>query len=259
VTGRSAALAGGIAVAGSVFAPPVAHLDHHLLTAHMVQHLLLMLVAAPLILLGIGPMSLPEPPLAICWLAGSVTVIIWHVPPIFELALKSHSWHVLEQASFLIAGIVFWRPVVAGSGWPVPVYLFLATLPCDALSAFLAFCGHVVYPHYLGDHAEKFGLSAIDDQELAGALMWFAVTFAYLIPALVLTGRLLSGEGSRSAEVGDWAGVALRKSYGSAPRPLSFGLFDRPRTGDEDIHQSPRALLPIRTGRDIRHADQSSQ
>jgi putative membrane protein len=201
MTWRAAAWASGIAVAGIALASPLAHLDHHLLTAHMVQHLLLMLVAAPLILLGIGRLPIPAVPPSICWLAGTVTVIFWHVPAIFELTLRSNVWHVFEQASFLIAGILFWRPVVAGSGWPIPVYLFLATLPCDALSAFLAFCGHVVYPHYLAGHAEKFGLSAIDDQELAGALMWFAVTFAYLIPALVLTARLISGERSRSNAV----------------------------------------------------------
>ena len=128
MSGRAAALAGGVAVPGVVFVSPLAHLDHHLLTAHMVQHLLLMLVAAPLILLGIRPMALPEPPPSICWLAGSFTVILWHIPAIFELALKSNFWHVSEQASFLIAGILFWRPVVGGSGWRVPVYLFLATL-----------------------------------------------------------------------------------------------------------------------------------
>jgi putative membrane protein len=201
MTRRVAALTGGIAASLLVVASPVAHLDHHLLTAHMAQHLLLMLVAAPLILLGARPATLPQPPLAICWFAGSFTVIFWHIPAIFELALASHFWHGVEQAGFLVAGILFWRPVVAGSGWPVPVYLFLATLPCDALSAFLAFCGHVVYPPYLAGHAEMFGLSAIEDQELAGALMWVAVTFAYLIPALVLTGRLLSAGQDRSAGV----------------------------------------------------------
>jgi putative membrane protein len=201
MTWRAAALAVGIAVTGIVFASPLAHLDHHLLTAHMVQHLLMMLVAAPLILLGVRPTVLPELPPAICWLAGTVTVIFWHIPAVFEVALRSHFWHVFEQASFFTAGTLFWLPVIAGSGWPVPVYLFLATLPCDALSAFLAFCGHVVYPHYLGGQAEKFGLSAIDDQELAGALMWFAVTFAYLIPALILTSRLLSAGQSRSGEI----------------------------------------------------------
>jgi putative membrane protein len=201
VSWRAAALAGGLATAAIAVVPPIGHLEHHLLTAHMVQHLLLMLVAAPLILLGVGPMAFPEPPSAICWLAGTATVIVWHIPASFELALRSHFWHVFEQASFLIAGILFWRPVIAGLRWPVPVYLFLATLPCDALSAFLAFCGHVVYPHYLAGHPEMFGLSAIEDQELAGALMWVAVTFAYLIPALVLTGRLLSAGRNRSAAI----------------------------------------------------------
>jgi cytochrome c oxidase assembly factor CtaG len=191
-----------------VVASPVAHLDHHLLTAHMAQHLMLMLLAAPLILLcarSIVSRWRPHP--AFCWLAGTLTVVIWHVPAVFEVALRSHFWHELEQASFFTAGILFWWPVirrgegVASSGWSVPLYLFFATLPCDALSAFLVFCGHVVYPHYLmgGEH---FRLSPLEDQELAGALMWVTVTFAYLVPALVVTTQLLSGERERAAQVG---------------------------------------------------------
>jgi cytochrome c oxidase assembly factor CtaG len=201
MTRRIVALTAGIAVLLLVVASPAAHMDHHSLTAHMAQHLLLMLVAAPLILLGARPETLPQPPLTICWLAGSFTVIFWHIPAIFELALESHLWHGLEQASFVIAGILFWRPVIGSSGWPAPIYLFLATLPCDALSAFLTFCGHAVYRPYLSGHAGMFGLSPLDDQELAGALMWVAVTFAYLIPALVLTARLVSGGRSHSARL----------------------------------------------------------
>ena len=174
-----------------VVASPVAHLDHHLLTAHMAQHLVLMLVAAPLLLVGARPAALPQLPLTISWLAGSFTVIFWHIPAIFELALESRFWHGLEQATFVIAGLLFWRPVIGSSGWSVPIYLFLATLPCDALSAFLAFSGNVVYRPYVSGHAAMFGLSPLDDQALAGALMWVAVTFAYLIPALIITGRLL--------------------------------------------------------------------
>ena len=161
-----------------------------------------MLVAAPLILVGVRPANLPQPPLAVCWLAGTFTVIFWHIPAIFEVALQSRFWHGFEQASFLMAGILFWRPVIGGSGWWAPIYLFLATLPCDALSAFLAFCGHVVYPSYLSGHAGMFGLSPLDDQALAGAFMWVTVTFAYLIPALVLTARLVSGGRSHSAQIG---------------------------------------------------------
>ena len=196
---RIAAFAGGVAALWIAVASPVSHLDHHLLTAHMVQHLLIMLVAAPLILLGVrSSIRLHwRPNLVISWLVGSVTVIIWHVPAIFELALRSPFWHTFEHASFFVAGTVFWWPAVhsgvEAQSWSLPIYFFLATLPCDVLSAFLAFCGYVVYPRYLSAH-RHFGLSPLDDQALAGALMWVTVTFAYLIPALVLTARLLSGE-----------------------------------------------------------------
>jgi cytochrome c oxidase assembly factor CtaG len=192
VTWRIASVAVGIAAAATAVASPLAHLDHHSLVAHMVQHLILMLVAAPLILLGMRSDALPNIPAAACWLAGTGAVILWHVPTVFNLALQSAFWHDFERVSFLLAGLLFWRPVIGSSGWTAPVYLFLATLPCDALSAFLAFCGHVVYrPH----------LSALDDQELAGAIMWVAVTFFYLIPALVLVARQLSGERTQAAEI----------------------------------------------------------
>jgi cytochrome c oxidase assembly factor CtaG len=192
VNWRIASVAGGIAVAATAVASPLAHLDHHSLVAHMMQHLILMLVAAPLILLGTRSDALPRVPAAVCWLAGTGAVIVWHVPTVFNLALQSAFWHDFERASFLLAGLLFWRPVIGSSGWTAPVYLFLATLPCDALSAFLVFCGRVVYrPH----------LSALEDQELAGALMWVAVTFFYLIPALVLAAHQLSGGRAQAAEI----------------------------------------------------------
>ena len=194
----------GVASLWIAVASPLAHLDHHLLTAHMVQHLLLMLVAAPLVLLGMG---LQRPAVlhpAFCWVAGTLTVIVWHVPVVFELALQSPFLHVIEHASFFFAGILFWWPVISPgieARWSVPLYLFFATLPCDALSAFLTFCGHVVYPHYLSC-IRNVRLSPLDDQALAGALMWVTVTFAYLVPALIVTARLLANERTRVAELG---------------------------------------------------------
>jgi cytochrome c oxidase assembly factor CtaG len=207
VSWRLAAFAGGLAALWIAVASPVSHLDHHLLTAHMVQHLLLMLVAAPLTLLGVGS-SLRlhwRPNLVVSWLAGSLTVIIWHVPAIFELALRSPFWHAFEHASFFVAGTLFWWPAVhsgcEAQSWSLPIYFFSATLPCDALSAFFAFCGYVVYTPYLSGH-RHFGLSPLDDQALAGALMWVVVTFAYLIPALVLTARFLSEERKEPTHLG---------------------------------------------------------
>jgi len=206
VTWRVSACAAGLAVLWMTAASPLAHLDHHLLTAHMLMHLLIMMVAAPLILFGARPALVRwRPQITSCWLAGALTVLLWHVPAVFELALQSGFWHQFELASFFVAGIAFWWPVIQlhpSSRWSVPVYLFLATLPCDALSAFLVFCGHVVYRPYLsGDHG-MFGLSPLEDQAMAGALMWITVTFAYLIPALVLIARLLASERTRASEVG---------------------------------------------------------
>jgi cytochrome c oxidase assembly factor CtaG len=183
----------------------------------MLQHLILMTAAAPMILLGILPISLRGPFLGrlsgwpppqrlgrigthplFCWLASTATVIGWHIPALFELGLHSEWRHDIEHASFFAAGLLFWWPVVqswpslaASPRWPVPLYLFLATLPCDALSAFLAFCGRVVYPHYLTAN-RPFGISALGDQECAGALMWVCVTFAYLVPAALVTIQMLS-------------------------------------------------------------------
>ena len=122
----------------------------------------------------------------------------WHGPALFDMAMRSERWHAVEHAWFFAAGILFWWPVVQPwpslarwPRWSVPLYLFLATLPCDALSAFLAFCGRVVYPHYLSAH-RLFDISPLADQECAGALMWVWVTFAYLGPAAFVTVQLLS-------------------------------------------------------------------
>jgi putative membrane protein len=112
--------------------------------------------------------------------------------------MRSEGWHAFEYTSFFAAGILFWLPVIDPwpsfarlPRWVVPMYLFLATLPCDALSAFLTFCGRVVYPHYLSAH-RLFDISPLGDQECAGALMWVWVTFAYLAPAVVVTIQMLS-------------------------------------------------------------------
>ncbi len=224
---RLAAFIGGMFLVWTAVGSPLATLDHHLLTAHMAQHLLLMTVAAPLILLGAPAITLlhglPQTlvydavrPLArsrflhwlggivthpvFCWLVSTSVVIGWHIPALFEQGMHSSGWHAVEHASFLAAGLLFWWPVIQPwpsiAEWPrwrIPLYLFLATLPCDALSAFLTFCNRVVYPHYLSAH-RVFLISALPDQECAGALMWVCVTFAYLIPAVVVTIQMLSQE-----------------------------------------------------------------
>lgn len=222
---RLGAFLGGVLAVWAASASVLAALDHQMLLFHMIQHLLLMTVAAPLILLGapaitflqglprgvvrnlLGPLSrkrlvrkgaglITHP--AFCWIASTATVMAWHIPALFRIGMQSPAWHLTEQATFLVAGLLFWWPVVrpwpsvaAGTPWSVPVYLFLATLPCDALSAFLTFCNRVVYPHYLSA-PRLLNLSALEDQESAGALMWVWVTFVYLAPAAAITVRMLS-------------------------------------------------------------------
>lgn len=222
---RLAAFMSGLLLTWSVLATPLAHLDHHSLTAHMLQHLVLMTLAAPLILLGdplttvaqglphrlaphIAKLVLRLAPVyrrgrtstfpVFSWLAGTVCVIAWHVPAAFALAMRSERWHQFQQASFLATGLLFWWPVVhprpsnmGRSPWFIPLYLFLATLPCDALSAFLTFCDRVVYSAY-GSAPRLFDGSALRDQEFAGSMMWAWVTFVYLIPAVVITVQNLS-------------------------------------------------------------------
>ena len=185
-------------------ASPLSALDHEMLTAHMIQHLLLMTLAPPLMLLG-----MPRKPLAhgwfhlithpaLCWFAAAGTLVVWHIPSVFMLGARSQAWHGIEQASFLVTGLLFWRPVIEPSRnnltWSessILLYLFLATLPCDILSGFLVFCDRVVYPVFLSS-PRSFGLSALEDQQCAGALMWTCVTVIYLIAGAVFTARLLS-------------------------------------------------------------------
>jgi cytochrome c oxidase assembly factor CtaG len=80
------------------------------------------------------------------------------------------------------------------------IYLFLATLPCDILSAFLAFCDRVVYTVYLSTPKHS-GISALEDQQCAGALMWTCVTIVYLLAAAILTTRLLSAPSTSESEL----------------------------------------------------------
>jgi putative membrane protein len=228
-----AAFGSGLFVLWIAIGSPINMLDHKLLTFHMVQHLLLMAVAPPLILLGapIMPLlhglprrcvrkfvSLSRHPAAqwvanvathpvFCFLAASLAVMAWHHPLLFELGLRSHWWHEVEHACFLGTGLLFWWPVVqpwpSAARWPrwsIPLYLFLATLPCDALSAFLAFCGRVVYRSYAAGHHTD--MSPLGDQEFAGALMWVSITFIYLIPAMVITIQLLSPARLNDSEEG---------------------------------------------------------
>ena len=223
---RAASFLGGVVSVWLSIGSPLASLDEYLLTVHMAQHLLLMTVAPPLLLLGAPslpflhglPQSFTRSVLAsilraplvqrfarlvtepmFCWWAATLVLVGWHLPVAYALGLRSELWHGIEHASFFAAGLLFWWPVISpwpsmlrNSRWSIVLYLFLATFPCDALSAYLAFCDRVVYSWYL-TAPRLVNMSVLQDQVCAGALMWVFVTFAYLVPAVFLTTKLLSG------------------------------------------------------------------
>jgi len=213
----------GLLLIWVALASPIAALDHELLTVHMLQHLLLMTLAPPLIWLGapVGPVlrGLPQrfvenlfgrlwqsragksfatamgrPRFA--WLAACAALVGWHIPRFFVLGMQSAGWHLFEHVSFLATGLLFWWPVVQPSGaarqdLSMILYLFFATLPCDILSGFLVFSDRVVYPMYFSS-SHLLGFSPLVDQQCAAALMWTCVTIVYLVAGATLTMRLLS-------------------------------------------------------------------
>ncbi|HTA31061.1 MAG TPA: cytochrome c oxidase assembly protein [Candidatus Cybelea sp.] len=222
---RFFAFAGGLAALWLAIASPLDAFSGFLLSAHMVQHLLLMSVVPPLILLGspllpllrglprkfardgVGPF-LVWPALrrvgnrithpVTCWIVMAVTLCAWHTPAAFDLALRSGAWHKVEHACFLGASLLFWWPVVrpfpSRPHWPlwsVPLYLLGADLVNTGLSAILTFSDRVLYQPYL-EAPRLFGTTALGDQTCAGVIMWVPGSLVFLIPAAFIAIQYLS-------------------------------------------------------------------
>lgn len=232
---RLLSFSAGIASLQIALASPIDAFDSFSLTDHMSQHMMLMMVVPPLVLLG-NPMiallrgfprpfarkllapALRWPPLvrlfraithpAFCWVAFAVSMVGWHLPGPYDLALRSGGWHELEHASFLFTSILFWWPVVqpwpSRARWPrwtVPVYLILADFVNSAVSAFLIFSGRAIYAPYVT--FPRIGtISAVGDQALAGVVMWFVGGFGFVIPAIFLIAKLLSPQRREPKAVG---------------------------------------------------------
>ena len=195
------------------------------LTAHMIQHILLMMVAPPLLLLGnpflpllrglpssvskhgLGPFlasrllesfgrRLTHP--IVCWIAFMSATVAWHLPPMYEMALRSQTLHEVEHLCFLATALLFWWPVlqpwpsrVQWPRWAMIPYLFLADFQNTALSAYLIFCDRVVYPTYAA--APRLpGMSALQDQAAAGAIMWVPGSLAFLVAVGLISVEVLS-------------------------------------------------------------------
>ncbi len=221
---RLAAFLSGLLVIFIATESPLDAFDHFYLSAHMTQHLLLMMFAPPLVLLGhptlpllrglpkrfvkegLGPFlswpalqalarTLVSPPVA--WSSFAFSTVFWHLPKFYELALGSSFWHGAQHASFFWTGILFWWPIIqpapANPKWPlwtkIP-YLLFADILNTAISAFFVFSGRLLYPSYALAGASSF--KPQDDQTIAGLIMWVPGSLIYLVPAFTLAMRLLS-------------------------------------------------------------------
>ncbi|MGI9032827.1 MAG: cytochrome c oxidase assembly protein [Acidimicrobiales bacterium] len=211
-TSQALVFAGGMIALALALLPPLETRTDHSLTAHMIQHVLLLVVAAPLLALG-APLptliwALPErlrPRASAAWrrllrshsahwlvwaggalVAESLVMVAWHLPVAYRAALHHDGLHVAEHASFLVTAVVFSWAVGVGSarrhGSAVAV-VFVAALPGSALGAALTLATRQWYAEY----------PSLADQQMAGVVMWAFAGVAYVVAAACLFGVWLSG------------------------------------------------------------------
>jgi putative membrane protein len=223
--GRSALLQrGGAFFAGwltlvAALASPLDGIGSQLFSAHMVQHELLMIVAAPFLVAGRPlavwlwalpgrnvlaaavrhpllrlPWLLLTRPL-VSWLLHAVALWAWHVPRLFNGALASNAMHGWQHTSFLVSALLFWWAIL-GDGRERPhrggamLYLFTTMLHTGALGALLTWSAVPWYPSYEST-AVFYGFDALEDQQLGGLVMWIPGAMAYLIAGLFLAAHWL--------------------------------------------------------------------
>ena len=213
--GQTATFLAGAAVLLVALGPPLDDwADHYLLSAHMVQHLLLTVVVPPLLLLG-TPGWVLEPllrwravarvgyvltrPIVALAVPGLVFAL-WHVPVLYEAALRREPVHILEHQVFLVMGLLAWWPVVGPlPAWPrlsppqQCLYLIAQTIPGGIVGSIITLAEPGLYAPY--DTARRiFGLGLATDQELAGLLMWVGSSAAYFGLVTVIFFRWAANE-----------------------------------------------------------------
>ena len=223
---------------------PLHALSEVLFSAHMVQHEVLMTLAAPLLVLGkpliafvwalsprwrriTGDWSGSRPvaatwnvlthPLA-AFLFHGAAIWIWHLPSLYDATVSSEWVHTAQHMSFLATALLFWwvvlEPLRAHRNPLVAVAVLFATvLHTGALGALLTLTSRVLYPAYAATSA-TWGLSAVDDQQLGGIIMWVPGSLAYVVFGLLLGARAIHGSEQRAV-----AGVSRDRSAGVAQEP----------------------------------------
>jgi|SRR5579862_20614 len=218
---------------------PIDSLSDQLFWVHMIQHLLLLVAAAPLIVISRPWMSIWRPlPLGLrrrvartaacarylapgrallrllampvaAWCAFNVNLVIWHLPGPYDLTLRSAAVHVLEHTSFLAFGILFWAQVAACPPARTTLtygrriaLLAASAIPNIGLSIFLAFAQHPLYSHYAELAHRPGGITALADQQIGAGLMWTVGDLPFAIAIGLLIQRWLIQQERRATTVG---------------------------------------------------------
>ena len=209
----------GLAAILGALSAPLDGLAHELFSVHMAQHMLLTVVAAPLLLLGqpvrpllrglpqgvrrgiVRPLALFAPIRALVHvvrlplIAAPIYILglyAWHVPRIYDAAVAAQPLHDLEHAYFLLSGLLFWSAVIDPepfrSPLPYPLRIVFLLLTGAAqntiLGGLLAFSSRPLYPYYVG-RPEALGIAGLTDQRFGGALMWVVGDLVFLAAASV--------------------------------------------------------------------------
>jgi putative membrane protein len=211
---------------------PLHALGEALFSAHMVQHEILMLISAPLLVLGRPlvpllwalPMSwrrgigqaVKTAPVRSVWdtithplIAWGIELVVlwaWHTPALFEKTLTSESMHAAQHISFLFASLLFWWAVFQGGerrmGYGMSViYIFTTAVHSTVLGALLALSPKLWYPGY-ATTTGAWGLTPLQDQQIGGLIMWVPAGIVYLVAALWLFSLWLDESKFRMAQAG---------------------------------------------------------
>jgi putative membrane protein len=205
---EASAFLGGLIVVAAALISPIDTLAASLFWVHMSQHMLLIVVASPLLVLG-RPLIVmrqglphgwrPGPPArgnaraaAIAtWIVHTAVVWAWHLPVLFQATLANSAVHALEHAMFLGTALAFWwwliDPVARrrlGGGLAV-AYAIAAGVQGMILGSLMLFSGHPWYPAY-ANGTRAFGITPLQDQQLAGLVMWIPPSLVYLVAAALL-------------------------------------------------------------------------
>lgn len=231
---QAAALFGGWASLVIALVSPLDRLSEILFSAHMTQHELFMVVAAPLLVLGkpLVPMiwALPRnwrTPVANAVQSGEIARVwrrltgpftatalhaialwIWHAPPLYEWTLRNDYVHGVEHFSFFATAALFWWALIHGRygriGYGIAVfYVFLTTMHSGALGALFTFSSRVWYPYYQRAGL-PWGIDPVQDQSLAGLIMWVPAGLVLVVLGLSLFAMWL-GEAEKRVTINEKA------------------------------------------------------